>query len=191
MKRHPHLRLLSDDHHRALVLARGTRRAAEASGDASALAKTWQEVVRRFASELEPHFQVEERWLFPLLETAGDPLAERARADHSRLRELVRAEPAQSTALAFAVLLERHVRFEERELFPRAERLLAPDTKALARDVAEAVRQACIEAALAGYESASLAGLCHEGAWEAAVSAIRRAPLDAVTDRVVGDGDRR
>ena len=46
--------------------------------------------------------------------------------------------------------------------------------------LAEAVRQACIQAALAGYENASISGLCREGAWEAAISAIRMIDLDAV-----------
>ena len=39
--------------------------------------------------------------------------------------------------------------------------------------VAEAVRGACIAAALAGYENAAISGLCHEGAWEAAIGAMR------------------
>lgn len=41
------------------------------------------------------------------------------------------------------------------------------------RRVAEAVRSACITAALNGYESAAISGLCHEGAWEAAIGAMR------------------
>ena len=41
------------------------------------------------------------------------------------------------------------------------------------RRVAQAVRAACIAAALNGYESASISGLCHEGAWEAAIGAMR------------------
>lgn len=52
------------------------------------------------------------------------------------------------------------------------------------RRIAEATRQACIEAALAGYESAAISGLCHEGAWENAISAMRRLDLeDIVNDR--------
>ncbi|OUC09245.1 hypothetical protein RY27_04080 [Litorilinea aerophila] len=39
--------------------------------------------------------------------------------------------------------------------------------------LAEQVRQACIQAALEGYEMATLSGLCHEGAWEMAVDAMR------------------
>lgn len=39
--------------------------------------------------------------------------------------------------------------------------------------LAEAVRQACLDAARAAFESASLSGLCREGAEEAALDAIR------------------
>lgn len=48
--------------------------------------------------------------------------------------------------------------------------------------LAERVRDACIDAALAGYEDAAMSGLCHEGAWEAAISAIRRLDLPLVTE---------
>lgn len=40
-------------------------------------------------------------------------------------------------------------------------------------DFAEAVRRACVEAALAAYEDAKMRGLCHEGAWECAIEALR------------------
>ena len=43
--------------------------------------------------------------------------------------------------------------------------------------IAEKVRTACVQAALQGYEQASLSGLCHEGAWEAAIDAMRRMDL--------------
>lgn len=46
------------------------------------------------------------------------------------------------------------------------------------RNLAEAVREACIAAALAGYEDAGLSGLCHEGRWECAVSAMRVVDLE-------------
>jgi len=39
--------------------------------------------------------------------------------------------------------------------------------------MAEAIRTACIAAALESYEDASMRGLCHEGAWECAIGAIR------------------
>jgi len=39
--------------------------------------------------------------------------------------------------------------------------------------MAEAVRQACIAAALQAYEDTGLSGLCQEGRWEYAVDAMR------------------
>jgi hemerythrin-like domain-containing protein len=124
MKRHPALRQLSDDHHRALVLARRVRRAASGVRELDCQALL-REVNERFAAELEPHFAIEERWLFPGLATQGETqLAVRAAADHAELRRLVTAAWSRDTARSFAELLEQHIRFEERVLFPRAEQLL-------------------------------------------------------------------
>ena len=47
-------------------------------------------------------------------------------------------------------------------------------------DLPEAVRAACLAAAVAAYEDAGIQGLCPEGRWEAAVAAIRRLDLAAV-----------
>ena len=43
--------------------------------------------------------------------------------------------------------------------------------------MAEVVRQACIDAALRAYEEAGLSGLCQEGRWEYAVDAMRGVDL--------------
>ncbi|MGH0032577.1 MAG: hypothetical protein ACQGVC_22525 [Myxococcota bacterium] len=48
------------------------------------------------------------------------------------------------------------------------------------RRLAEAVRRACLEAAAAAYEDASLSGLCREGAWDVAVDAIRSLDVAAL-----------
>jgi hypothetical protein len=48
------------------------------------------------------------------------------------------------------------------------------------RRLTEAVRQACLQAALAGYEDARMSGLCHEGAWECAIDAIRTLKLETI-----------
>ena len=52
------------------------------------------------------------------------------------------------------------------------------ETEAL--QLATKVQQACIEAALSGYENAALSGLCQEGAIEAAISAIQMLDLNAL-----------
>jgi hypothetical protein len=46
------------------------------------------------------------------------------------------------------------------------------------RELAEKIRQACLEAAIAGFEQARLDGLCAEGAVETAVSAMQNLNLE-------------
>jgi len=46
--------------------------------------------------------------------------------------------------------------------------------------LAEAVRTACLEAALRAYEDAGISGLCEEGRWECAVQAIKGVDLTAL-----------
>lgn len=48
--------------------------------------------------------------------------------------------------------------------------------------IAEAVRQACVEAALTAYEDAGMGGLCHEGRWECAVDAMRALNVAAIVE---------
>jgi len=44
-------------------------------------------------------------------------------------------------------------------------------------DLAKRIRDRCIEATLQAYEDAGIQGLCAEGRWEAAVSALRTVEL--------------
>jgi quercetin dioxygenase-like cupin family protein len=124
MKRDPALVPLSHDHHHALVAARRLRAAAD-SPDAAAAAEAF---ARFFAEESVRHFRDEEERVFPLVAESVEagPLVIRALVEHQRLHSLagrVRdGDPARMRALAD--LLEAHVRFEERELFPLLERLL-------------------------------------------------------------------
>lgn len=66
---------------------------------------------------------------------------------------------------------------------PREEALL---------DAAEAVRAACLRAALEGYELAGFSGLCEEGRWEMVVDSIESLDVAAVVhglqDKGRGDG---
>jgi hypothetical protein len=50
--------------------------------------------------------------------------------------------------------------------------------------IAEEVRAALLQSALAAYEDAAMRGLCSEGAWEAAVSAMRRVDLHQLTTQL-------
>lgn len=55
----------------------------------------------------------------------------------------------------------------------------------------KAVRDACLEAAREGYEQAAMAGLCHEGAVEASLDAIRMLDLAAVLAELDGAGPKK
>lgn len=58
--------------------------------------------------------------------------------------------------------------------------------------IARQVRDECIDAALSAYENASISGLCGEGAFEAAISAIRMLDVEALVERPgvrTGDGN--
>lgn len=129
MKRHAALQHLSREHHTTLKLARQARFACDAGLD-QAIAQAAQSIRSEFARFLEAHFQTEEADLLPTLAAAGaGELAACMLAEHAELRELNRrlAEPDIETLARFATLLSDHVRFEERELFETAQRLLYPE----------------------------------------------------------------
>lgn len=126
MKRDPRLADLTRDHHHALVLALTLRRALR---DGSDLREPVVRLLHQFADEIEPHFRVEEATLVPALRALGkaeQALAQRVEHDHAALRAGVqRAERGETAHLAaWAQLLDDHVRFEERELFERAQAVL-------------------------------------------------------------------
>lgn len=134
MKRHPTLLQLSREHYSALKLARDARRAAE-SDAANAMTALAPRVVDLFATELEPHFRVEERGILVFLAQSGEhALVARTLAEHAELRRFARelSSPDAQTLLRFADLLTAHVRFEEREVFQAAQARLPLDSGALA-----------------------------------------------------------
>lgn len=124
MKRSPALAPLSRDHHVALALALRVRRDGASPADREAF-------VRFLASETTQHFAVEEEVLLPAvadLLPPSDPDVIRLLDEHAELRRrsaaLVAAGDAGDADLrAAGDLLTRHVRFEERVLFPRIEGL--------------------------------------------------------------------
>lgn len=142
MKRHPALTALSHDHHAALFVALRLRRAdAETAGEVrSAFRAYWEEHGRR-------HFREEEEILFPAYAAFGSahhPLLTRALGDHVAIRRLAQEVLADAGVPVLAELgaeLERHVRLEERELFPLIEEALPEDElKRVAAVLAEAER---------------------------------------------------
>ena len=136
-KRHPSLVPLSREHHVALLLAfrlvHGLPPSRQANDSPQAQA---QDTVRFFQTKLVTHFRAEEQALFPLIRKTQPhaiPLIDTLLAEHAdmraRVQALEQADPAELPAqlTAFGQLLERHVRSEERELFPLCEARLTVD----------------------------------------------------------------
>lgn len=128
MTRHPSLIPLSHDHHNALALALRCRK--QALGQikpmgALGLAERAKEFSEFFTSNLAAHFGAEEQVLFPWMRTQIDASADmidELLRQHDELRQFA-AKIAAGAGLAKLIfdvgdLLERHVRKEERELFP-------------------------------------------------------------------------
>ena len=134
MKRSPALLDLSREHHTALSLSLRIARMADAEGysegGSEASAALLIRVSAVFDAELEPHFEEEERSLLPALVAAGElDLVTRTLAEHGAMRNLmthIRSGDVASLKL-FGQQLAAHVRFEERELFARAQDVLSAD----------------------------------------------------------------
>ena len=129
MKRSRALKPLSSDHHQALLIAfqlkQGLAGHAESAGAPKDLPGLLA-LARRFEEQLlKAHMRSEEDLLGRFIAAAD---MARLRADHTELARLMdvsrTAAPGELRANlgAFAELVERHVRWEERELFPYAER---------------------------------------------------------------------
>ena len=124
MQRSAALTPLSREHHTALSLAQQARKVADDA--APAVVQAMAERVRaRFECDLQPHFDEEERWLLPALQRVGQQeLVTRTLSEHRQLQQLAErlSQPEVTLLHDFAERLIAHVRFEERELFPCAER---------------------------------------------------------------------
>ncbi len=141
MKRITELHKLSADHHLGLVIARRAKLAVEGK-EGYTVPGIWAEIEKKFPVELEPHFKIEEDYLVPAMEVAGEgAMIARLKEDHVLLRAAVKpgAERTAEALKAFAERLEKHIRFEERELFESAQ-------DRLGSDVFEAIEEACKEA---------------------------------------------
>lgn len=138
MKRHPSLYPLSHDHHHALVQARNLGIAAQ-SDSPNSLKDAALIFIEFTHSQLQLHFEKEERFLLPLLamKTPTDSPAIRETLDqHMQIRRLIedlndrltKDESIDANSLeTLGNYLSAHVRFEENTLFPALEAVATED----------------------------------------------------------------
>jgi len=82
-----------------------------------------------WANHIKPHFKDEENVLAKFL-AIDNPLVLQMKKEHVQIRDLVISldkEPDISTLKILSEFLNKHIRFEERQLFPFVEETLTPD----------------------------------------------------------------
>ena len=128
LKRVLELQPLSHDHHHGLQLCWKIRTGFSKQIEVERIKKyaDWF-----FTNHLVPHFELEEEYIFTILDPKNE-LVKQALTDHRRLKRLF----SQTTDLEKSLgrieeELEKHIRFEERVLFPEVQ------TEATAEQLAE------------------------------------------------------
>jgi hemerythrin-like domain-containing protein len=126
--RHPSLILLSHDHHHGLALALRCRK--QALGQlrpmgVKGLKERAGEFREFFANQLVLHFRAEEEVLFPQMRALvpeSESIIEQLIRDHQQFRTAMPQLESEvglgKLVFDLGDLLERHIRKEERELFP-------------------------------------------------------------------------
>jgi len=130
IERHEALAPLSRDHYVGLVQAQHLKKAADE--DAVARRKAIAEFVDAWDTEIATHFADEERLLPALLDDADRM---RLIAEHHELKQLVeqartlrrQTDPGVEQVRRIGVMLDEHIRWEERELFVRLQDQLSEE----------------------------------------------------------------
>ncbi len=137
IRRSRQLKPLSSEHHHSLLVAFQLKKGLAGHGDSAGAPKDLPGLLalaRRFEEGVfSTHIRAEEELLTPHL---SEEDARRLRFEHAELTRLLNAArqgrppDARHALTAFADLIERHVRWEERELFPAAEAAMGEDALA-------------------------------------------------------------
>lgn len=124
LKRHKSIVPLSKDHHQALLLCwkirAGFKKNIELERIKSYCDWFWE-------NHIQPHFEIEEKYVFPVLGIEHD-LIKKALAEHHRLKSLFESEIETNKTLSLIEEeLENHVRFEERVLFGEIQKVASDE----------------------------------------------------------------
>ena len=132
MKRHPALHPLSHDHHQGLILAQQLKKnAPQYKGMPSTLEGKKEYTQSFYKTELAKHFENEEKILFPFVKNKNkdiDKLIIEIISEHRKMESLIyemeKTNQLENVLDELGWLLEKHIRKEERVLFPAIEKIL-------------------------------------------------------------------
>ena len=127
INRSEHIKRLSQEHHFSLLFCWKVRQGLKTNVAGERIRKYvqyfWQQ-------HLQPHFQVEEKILFAPIKNRQ---IQRARNEHKYIRQEIEDLPnypenkERKTLAKIADMVDEHVRYEERELFPYLEGKLSEE----------------------------------------------------------------
>ncbi|MFV8343709.1 hemerythrin domain-containing protein [Flavobacterium sp. XS2P39] len=132
LKRAPELQSLSHDHHYALQLCWKIRTGFSKQIEPDRIKKysDWF-----FKTQLKSHFDLEEKWVFPILDTENE-LIKRALTEHLRLKRLFKQTTNVEKYLRLIQEeLEAHIRFEERILFVEIQKIATEEQLAKIKEI--------------------------------------------------------
>ena len=134
MKRHPAFVPLSRDHHRTLILAQSIKRGSPPfRGMAVTEEGKRTEVIQHYEEHLKDHFRKEEnifaqcRSLSPQTDQLITEIFAEHREVEQKVNDLIEGKDIVNTLDALGILLEKHIRKEERELFELLQEKLSDD----------------------------------------------------------------
>lgn len=119
-KRHEALQPLSREHHHGLLLSWKLKTGIKKNVAPERMANyaAWF-----YENYLVPHFEAEEKFVFPVLGDAH-PLIAQALEEHRQIRKLFVSQNTLTANLStVADLVEKHIRFEERVVFNEIEKI--------------------------------------------------------------------
>ena len=146
MKRHKALHSLSQEHHHGLILAQLIKSGnPEFKGLPNTIAGKVQHTIKFFEENLIPHFNKEEDILFPFMKNknaAIDQLISELILQHKTINSLVdklkKSTEPEIELNELGVLLDSHIRKEERELFQGIQNVLTEnEMEKLEKDLGE------------------------------------------------------
>jgi len=119
LKRHKALQPLSREHHHGLLLSWKIRAGFSKNIEPERIKKyaDWF-----FNTHLLTHFEKEEQYVFTVLEPNNEHV-KKALAEHRLLKRLFEDEDIKSALSKIEEVLDAHIRFEERILFPEIQQV--------------------------------------------------------------------
>jgi iron-sulfur cluster repair protein YtfE (RIC family) len=139
IKRHSSLQPLSREHHHSLLLCWKIRTGFKKGVDVKRM-KRYVDLF--FIDHIQPHFELEEKYVFPILGNDHE-LVKKALTDHRRLFRLFNtADELEKSLGLIEEELEKHIRFEERVLFNEIQQVASAEQMRLITEMhAEEVLQ--------------------------------------------------